>query len=243
MKRRLPIPEQEIPRGGAQEIPTPPDAEAGPPPPWAALSAVRRAPSFDHVVGRVAARGPGQRRGDVPQDVIDGARQSAVLVPIYPHDDDVMVIMTRRASDMRHHKGEVSFPGGRRDPEDQTLWHTAVREAWEETALAPELPQPVGELDSFVTVGSRSLVHPLVGGLDARPELEASPAEVAHIIHAPLSELLMPEVYRSEIWHFRGRTRTMHFFDLVGDTVWGATAAMLHQFLAIATGTGDGLDT
>ena len=99
----------------------------------------------------------------------------------------------------------------------------------------------VGALDSFVTVGSRTLVTPYVAVTDRRPDLIASPAEVESVRHVSLSELLLEEVWREEIWPMRqfGRPRAITFFELEGDTVWGATGAMLRQLLAIATGTDD----
>ena len=134
---------------------------------------------------------------------------------------------------MRKHAGEVSFPGGANDETDESLWHTAVREAHEEVSLDPELPKLVGELDRFVTGASFSLVQPIVARLAEPPLLVASPDEVEVILHVPLVELFHPGVYRQEEWFWDGAWRTMHFFDLVGDTVWGATALMLHNLLEV----------
>tara|TARA_Y100000591_G_scaffold314948_1_gene322031 strand:- start:75 stop:509 length:435 start_codon:yes stop_codon:yes gene_type:complete len=135
---------------------------------------------------------------------------------------------------MKHHTHEVSFPGGNQEPEDQDLWATAIREAHEEIGLDPELPRLVGTLDSFVTVGSNSLVTPFVGILDTVPALEANAMEVEEIIDIPLTELLDPNIYREEVWQWQdGRSRPVYFFELIGDTVWGATASMLRQFLLV----------
>ena len=117
------------------------------------------------------------------------------------------------------------------------MWATALREAEEEVALDPSLPQLVGELDRFVTGASFSLVQPIVARLDEPPRLVPSPDEVEVILHVPLLELLSPGVYRQEEWFWDGAWRTMHYFDLVGDTVWGATALMLHNLLEVATGS------
>jgi len=165
-----------------------------------------------------------------------GRRRSAVLVPIYFNpQDDLHVILTRRSAMMKHHTHEVSFPGGNEEPEDEDLWATAIREAQEEIGLDPSLPRKIGFLDSFVTVGSNSLVTPIVATLDIVPELEANPIEVEEIIHVSLTELLDPAIFREEVWEFRdGRTRPVFFFELIGNTVWGATAAMLRQFLLLS---------
>lgn len=134
---------------------------------------------------------------------------------------------------MRKHAGEVAFPGGSHDETDESMWHTALREASEEVALNPMLPQLAGELDSFVTGSSYSLVQPIVATLSEPPRLEASPDEVDVIITVPLRELLAPGVYRVEDWFWNDQWIPMHFFDLIGDTVWGATALMLHNLLDV----------
>lgn len=165
-------------------------------------------------------------------------RESAVLAALYEDCGEVEVILTRRSPALRSHGLEVSFPGGVRDDGDDTLWATALRESREEIGLDTDKVHAIGELDRFVTVGSHSLVHPFVGVLPARPhDLVPEPAEVASILHVPLSELLLDEVFREEIWPIGGRERPITFFELHGDTVWGATAAMLRQLLAIATGS------
>ena len=163
---------------------------------------------------------------------------SAVLIALYEEDNAPHVVLTRRSRNLRSHTWEVSFPGGRIDPEDRSPWAAAIREAQEEVALDPALPRFVSELDRFVTVGSGSLVHPMVAILDGRPDLTASPDEVEHILHVPLDELLLDEVWREELWPIRGTERAISFFELHGDTVWGATGAMLRQLLSIATGSG-----
>lgn len=164
-----------------------------------------------------------------------------MLCLLYEEAGEAHVVLTRRARGMRHHSHEVAFPGGRKDDTDADLWATAVREAEEEVALDASVIERVGALDSFVTVGSRTLVTPYIAVTDRRPDLTASPVEVEEIRHVPLSELLLDEVWREEIWPLRhfGRPRAITFFELVGDTVWGATGAMLRQLLAVTTGTDD----
>jgi 8-oxo-dGTP pyrophosphatase MutT (NUDIX family) len=155
---------------------------------------------------------------------------------MYEGDEGPTVVLTRRARHLRNHHGEVSFPGGREEPHDTDLWRTALREAHEEISLAPELVDRIGELDRLRTFTSRAEIHPFVGRLDGRPDrLVAEPGEVEAILHVPLAELTLEGVYREERWTFPdGHDRPMYFFDLVGDTVWGATARMLRQLVTIA---------
>lgn len=170
---------------------------------------------------------------------LDGVppRPSAVLVPLYDHEGEAWVVLTRRSAALRSHSGEVSFPGGRQDPADADLVQTALREAGEETGLAPPTVEVIGELDHLSTITSGSFIVPYVGVVAARPDLAPSESEVDAILHVPLSELLLPEVFREERWPLGARLRSIVFFDLVGDTVWGATAAMLRQLLGLVTGT------
>jgi len=209
----------------------------GGPAPWAHVADGGRLVTIEGISAALDARGPARHIGEFPRDATD----SAVLVVLYRADDAVNVVLTRRSPLMRHHAHEVSFPGGRRDPADIDLWHTALREASEEIELDPASVRKIGELDSFMTVGSRTLVHPFVVVADGRPDLTASPDEVEEIRHVPLAELLLDEVWREELWQIPPHEglRAITFFELVDDTVWGATGAMLRQLLAIATGTDD----
>jgi 8-oxo-dGTP pyrophosphatase MutT (NUDIX family) len=215
-------------------IPRPSQARPGRPAPWAHIPPGERTVTIADVAEALEQRGEGTVVGAPDAD----RRESAVLAALYDVEGEVEVILTRRSPAMRSHSLEVSFPGGVRDDGDDSLWSTALREAQEEIGLEPTRVQPIGELDRFVTVGSRSLVHPFVAVLPGRPDdLVPEPAEVASILHVPLSELLLDEVFREEIWPIGGRELSITFFELYGDTVWGATAAMLRQLLAIATGS------
>jgi 8-oxo-dGTP pyrophosphatase MutT (NUDIX family) len=223
-------------RGGDQIIPRPLNARAGRPAPWAHLPADARRPSLDDVRTALAAAGPAHRSERELLPEID--RASAVLAPLYEQGGDLHVVLTRRTWELRSHSGEVSFPGGRQDDDDVDLWHTALREAHEEIALDPTAVRPIGELDHLATVTSRSFIVPYVGALEERPATTANPQEVSAVLHVPVAELLDPAIFREERWTFPwAEDRPIFFFELVGDTVWGATGAMLRQLLGLVTGT------
>jgi len=163
-------------------------------------------------------------------------RASAVLAPLYEEDGDVRVVLTRRAQHLRSHRGEVSFPGGGQET-NEDLRATALRESHEETGLDPASVDIIGELDHLETVTSRSFITPFVGALPGRPALEPNPAEVEKILHVRLVDLFDPDVFREERWGLPPLDRPIYFFEVVGDTIWGATAFMLRNFLALLSGT------
>lgn len=221
-------------RGGDQVIPRPTGARPGRPAPWADLTPADR-----------VFTGAGLRAGlDAlpPLVVIDGPvpvahpRHSAVLAALY-EADGLHLILTRRAQHLRNHHGEVSFPGGRFEDDDADLGVTALREAEEEVALTPDSVELIGELDRLSTFTSQALIHPFVGLVDGVPDLVPDPSEVEHVLRVPLVELLADGTFHEEVWVFPdGHERAMTFFDLVGDTVWGATARILRQLLLVGLG-------
>jgi len=176
---------------------------------------------------------------DAVRQLLNGAkpRPSAVLAPLYDHDGEAWVVLTRRSARLRSHSGEVSFPGGGQDATDADLVATALREAREETAMDSSAVELIGELDHLSTITSKSFIVPYVGVLPGRPELTPNPGEVDAILHVALSELLQPEIFHEEVWVIGEHVQPIVFFDLYGDTVWGATAALLRQMLGLVTGT------
>ena len=222
-------------RGGDQIIPRPLNARPGRPAPWADLPAERRRPGLDDVRRALVEAGPPMRSERESMPGID--RASAVLAALYEEDGDLHVVLTRRTWELRSHSGEVSFPGGRQD-DGEDLWTTALREAHEEIGLSASGIEVLGELDHLATITSRSFIVPFVAALPSRPATAPNPAEVSAVLHVPVSELLDPRIFREERWTFPwAEDRPIFFFELVGDTVWGATGAMLRQLLGLATGT------
>ncbi len=222
-------------RGGPQKIPRPEIWTPGRPAPWAHLDPASRLILPD----RVREVYPPLRQGLASPVAADGAEPSAVLVPLYDLDGELHVVLTRRSWNLRTHKGEVSFPGGRAEPGEDALT-AALREANEEIDLDPALVEPLGELDHLTTVTRRAYIVPVVGLVSRVPELRPNDAEVDRVLHVPLSELTADGVFREERWGEGPTSRPIYFFDLEGDTVWGATAAMLRQLLARLTGTDPG---
>jgi len=227
-------------RGGNQVIPRPPTARPGPPAPWAHVPPDERHIDVERVVRGLRAAGPPKPS---PWEPPTGSRQAAVLVPLFDEDGRAWVVLTRRSQHLRAHKGEVSFPGGRQD-EGETLIEAALREAREEIALDTSGIEIVGELDHLATVSSNSSIVPFVGILPGRPtNLVPNPVEVEAVVIVSLDELAQDDVFRTELWRWnpgawpdRDDERPIHFFELHGDTVWGATGRMLVNLLCIVFG-------
>ncbi len=219
--------------GGPQRIPRPAVVRAGPEPWWAAappatmsLRQVR-----DAFSGSAADRPTGRDRGArrQPADVLPFAdrRPAAVLCALWEDNGQATVLLTRRSARLRSHTGEVSFPGGRIDPGESAM-DAAIREAHEEVDLDPEKVEIIGRLHSLATVSSRAAITPFIGVLAERPVLRPNPTEVARAFGVALVDLMAPGCYHEERWDTGdGVERPIHFFDLPGDTVWGATARML----------------
>ena len=165
----------------------------------------------------------------------EGARPSAVLVALADGPHGAEVLLTKRAKHLRNHAGEISFPGGRLETGESAV-QAAIREAHEEVALSPEAVRVRGQLSHLSTVVSRSYIVPLVACLAEHPTLTADSTEVERIIWVPLIELIQVNTYREEWWGTPPFDRRMDFFELDDETIWGATARMLHELLCVAYG-------
>jgi len=170
-----------------------------------------------------------------PVVVDDQRREAAVVVPLIVQEDGAAILFTQRADHLSDHPGQMSFPGGGREPEDDDLLDTALREAEEEVGLDRRAVHVVGRLDDIRTVSEYS-VRPFVARIPDR-EYEPTDAEVAEVVVLSVADLVDHGNYESERRDhpYYGEIR-LHFFYVDGCTVWGATARMLVQFLELATG-------
>jgi 8-oxo-dGTP pyrophosphatase MutT (NUDIX family) len=165
------------------------------------------------------------------------ARAAAVLAPLYAVDGKPHLLFTRRTAHLRSHSGEISFPGGGRDPDDPSLEETALRETREELALDPARVEVLGALPCVFTVVSNYLVLPVVGWLGAGlPALVPNAYEVAEVIEAPLAALADPAIFHEEIWARQGVRRPVRFYDLGPYRIWGMTAQVVHTLLGLLPG-------
>lgn len=168
-----------------------------------------------------------------PQNMVPPV-PAGVLIPIYKKDDEYFLVFTLRTDLVEHHKGQISFPGGAFHPGDGNLLDTALRESFEEIGLWPADVQVVGELDDLIT-NSNFQVTPFVGFVPYPYTFHHSEAEVAEIIHTPLSMLLDKRFYRQEK---RPDGLMDYYYNCYGYIIWGVTARILKPFLDIITSEG-----
>jgi 8-oxo-dGTP pyrophosphatase MutT (NUDIX family) len=156
----------------------------------------------------------------------DKAKAAAVLVPIIAREPEVTVLLTLRTAYLKSHAGQVAFPGGRIDKGDESEVAAALREAKEETGLAPELVEPLGFLDGYLTRTHYRIV-PVVGLVKPGFELRPQANEVEAVFEVPLRFLMSPENHKIHSREWQGTIR--HFYAMpFGDRyIWGATAGML----------------
>ncbi|SDX38872.1 8-oxo-dGTP pyrophosphatase MutT, NUDIX family [Ruegeria halocynthiae] len=158
-------------------------------------------------------------------------RPAGVLVPVSVVADTPRLILTKRSSALKHHPGQIAFPGGKQDEGDADVTATALREAREEIGLPPEMPRVLGHLPIHETVTSFS-VTPVVAILDSSFEPIAEPGEVDEVFTVPLAHVLNPENYVVESRRWRGQRRHYYAVPYGPYYIWGATARMLRGLAA-----------
>ncbi|MCE7736751.1 MAG: CoA pyrophosphatase [Candidatus Heimdallarchaeota archaeon] len=166
-----------------------------------------------------------------------GTPEAAVLVPIIEKDNIPHVILTKRSNNLRQHSGQIAFPGGKVDDEDENVFSTALRETEEEIGIPQDSISIHGLLDDFATPYFSS-VTPVLGTIKNRDYI-ISESEIEEIFEVPLTDLMDPKIYHSELWQRDGVTHTIHFYlwhDIIEHktyNIWGATAGVLFKVINI----------
>jgi 8-oxo-dGTP pyrophosphatase MutT (NUDIX family) len=162
----------------------------------------------------------------------EGRPEAAVLLLIYEVHSEPHILFTLRTHLVETHKGQISFPGGAADPEDDDLRLTALRETYEELGVRPEDVEIVGELDDSPSI-SGFMVTPYVGFIRGPVPYPFRPNrhEVAELIEVPLSHLMDRANVTEEVRHIDGRDLVMYSYLFRGHVIWGLTARILKQFL------------
>jgi 8-oxo-dGTP pyrophosphatase MutT (NUDIX family) len=151
---------------------------------------------------------------------------AAVLVPLVERDSGLTVLLTQRAATLKDHAGQISFPGGRIEPEDRDAWHAALREAYEEIGLLPDLVEFAGYLpDHWVITGF--LVTPVVGFVNPQYQLRIAREEVHDVFEVPLDFILDAANHKPRRRQLGELTIDVHDIPYGNRNIWGATAGML----------------
>lgn len=161
-------------------------------------------------------------------------KEASVLIPLLDDGGPLRLLLTRRSQRLRNHAGQLSFPGGRRDPDDRDLRHTALRECQEEIGLRPDKVEILGQQPSMTTI-SGFRVTPFVGLVPADHPLTPDHQEVAEILDVPLSHLLVEDHWISRTIKRGGRKHQVWFIAHQEQLIWGVTAGILHQFISQIT--------
>lgn len=168
------------------------------------------------------------------QQQIKGARQSAVLILLYPHEEQLHTVFIQRSSYKGVHSGQISLPGGKFEPEDKDLQETALREAEEEVAVKASRVITLGSISPLYVPPSNFLINPYVGYHADRPRFIPEPTEVAGILETPLEVLIGDHRLRDQQIELKdGQKMDVKGFPIGDQLIWGATAMIVKEFAEI----------
>jgi 8-oxo-dGTP pyrophosphatase MutT (NUDIX family) len=191
--------------------------------------------TFERLRTALAARTPGVAPVDAvrPEHLPPGGfARAANIVLLDQRNGEPHVVVTRRPRTMRRHAGQLSFPGGRIEADEDTL-AAALREAQEEIGLEPAAADVLGRLSETLVLQSAFRLTPWVASVPYPYPYVPAPGEVEEILHVPFSALLRPGAHRVEPREAYGMNLDVHYYDLGGEILWGATARITHELLQI----------
>ena len=155
-------------------------------------------------------------------------KNAAVLIPILSYNNQLEVVLTKRASHLTHHPGQVSFPGGKVEKFDLDITATALRETHEEIGLEPSCIDVIGQLQPYQTISGYE-VTPIIAMVSNQKSYHIDKNEVAEVFHVPLTHFLHRKHHvQIPVYHY-GEQHNVHFMPYKKYNIWGATAAMLHD--------------
>jgi 8-oxo-dGTP pyrophosphatase MutT (NUDIX family) len=178
------------------------------------------------IIGRILSENPKKTISDA------SLTTAGVMLLLYPKDGEYCILLNKRTDEVEHHKGEISFPGGRKDAEDRTALDTALRETHEEMGIRVEDVEYLGEIDDFRT-NSGFLVNTYVGTIPYPYRFHPSEAEVAEVLEVPISTLTDVNMHRDEVRIVCGALASSPTYSSGGHLIYGATARVLRRFLEL----------
>ena len=163
---------------------------------------------------------------------MDGfVRQAAVLMPIFEQNGSWHLLLTRRTDEVETHKGQISFPGGMREP-GETLEQTALRETFEEVGIPADRIEILGQFHDYISI-TNVCVTPFAARLHAPFPIKPQVHEVAEVLQVPLQTFFNPDFMRVEKGWFQGKTVNEYYYAYGAHTIWGLTARIIHDFLEV----------
>lgn len=163
-------------------------------------------------------------------------QKGGVLILLYPCDNVANVVFMKRVEDNTPHSGQISFPGGRFEPGDKSLYKTALRETEEELGFTTSGIEIIGELTPLKIQVSNMEVKPFIGVSYERPRFIPNPEEVDYLIEVNLKDLLAPDIIQKKVEFIRGTEIEIPYYNIRENHIWGATAMILSEFLDILKG-------
>jgi len=157
---------------------------------------------------------------------------AAVLIPLFFKEGQAHILFTKRTELVEHHKGQISFPGGRRDDTDVDLEFTALRETEEEVGIRQSHVELLGRTDRFLT-NTFFLVSPYVGFFKYPYPFVISEGEIDKLIEVPLLHLLQPDIFEIKPIRKDGHTWMLHYYRYNSEVIWGVTGFLLSNFLSL----------
>lgn len=165
-------------------------------------------------------------------EVENSSIKAGVLLLFYPFKDKLFLVFTCRTENVDFHKGQISLPGGRQEPEE-SLEQTALREAQEELKIDPDSVRILGRLTPLYIPPSNYCIYPIAGFAETRPDFQPAAQEVAEVLEIPLKHFLGSENTHKETWVIRGAEVEVPFYLFRGYKIWGATAMVLAELVEV----------
>jgi 8-oxo-dGTP pyrophosphatase MutT (NUDIX family) len=165
-------------------------------------------------------------------EVEDTCRKAGVLILLYPKDGRLRILLTLRTERVNHHRGQISLPGGEQHP-GESIEATALRETSEELGLDLGAVRVLGRLTPLYIPPSNYCIYPIVAHVASPLEFRPQPDEVAEVIEPPVDHLADPVNVLRETWQYGGQDHEVPFYGFEGHKIWGATAMVLAEFLAL----------
>lgn len=163
----------------------------------------------------------------------EGCTDAAVLLLLYPDDGELRMVFIKRNEYEGVHSGQISFPGGMKEQDDPDLQWTAIRETREETGVELSHDHLMGGLTTLYIPVSNFCVHPFVGWLDYTPVFSPDETEVQYLVCPTLRALLDPDNRKTGSFNRSGTVMETPYFDVEGEMIWGATAMIFSEFMAL----------